>query len=140
VLPNDLPPNTPVCIGLLSITALVLYHVPYLCPTDQNSSESEWAPVRLQYEFSPNRASGPHTIHIKLPHPIVPNTEVTGDDGFAVVEQRIAAALGPLFGRGLIRFDAKVRRSGRSVRMSTADNRTTHRDVASRSTLYPFRC
>jgi hypothetical protein len=104
----------------------VLYHVPYLCPTNQNSSESEWAPVRLQYEFSPSRASGPHTIHIKLPQPTVPSTEVTGDDGFAVVEQKIAAALGPLFGRGLIRFDAKVRRCERSVRVSTVDPRITH--------------
>ncbi len=55
-LPPELPPKTPVCIGSLTVTALVLYPVPYLMP--QNAADPEWAYVRLQYEHRADKVSG----------------------------------------------------------------------------------
>ncbi|KAJ7225691.1 SNF2 family N-terminal domain-containing protein [Mycena pura] len=85
-LPADLPAKTPVCIGQL-----------------------EWAVVRLQYEHSTTKAS-PETIHIKSPPGRGPNGEQSTGDVFGVVEQKVATALGPMLGKGLIRLDAKVRK------------------------------
>ncbi|KAG6818077.1 hypothetical protein H0H87_009232 [Tephrocybe sp. NHM501043] len=108
-LPPDLPPKTPVCIGQLSVTALVLYPVSYLHPQDP-SSDSEWAHVRLQYEHNPNKSGGSETIHIKAPHTRGPNGEQIPGEAFGVVEQKVATAIGPMLGKGLIRVDAKVRK------------------------------
>ncbi|KAG6854236.1 hypothetical protein C0991_009254 [Blastosporella zonata] len=105
-LPPELPPKTPVCIGQLSVTALVLYPVSYLAPHDSNS-DSEWAAVRLQYEHTP---SGSETIHIKAPHTRGPNGEQINGEAFGVVEQKVATSIGPMLGKGLIRLDAKVRK------------------------------
>ena len=118
MLPSDLPPKTPVCIGLLTVTALVLYPVPYLYPKDPNSIEPEWAPVRLHYEHSPNKPGGADTIHIKIPQGRTPNGEITGEEGFGVVEQKVSSLLGPMLGKGLIRLDAKIRR-GVNVSVNT---------------------
>ncbi|RDB28868.1 Helicase-like transcription factor CHR28 [Hypsizygus marmoreus] len=108
-LPPDLPPKTPVCIGQLTVTALVLYPVPYLLP-NEHSSDSEWAPVRLQYEHNPHKPGGSETIHIKAPHARGPNGETIAGEAFGVVEQKVATSLGPMLGKGLIRLDAKVRK------------------------------
>ncbi|KAG5351081.1 hypothetical protein C0989_008066 [Termitomyces sp. Mn162] len=108
-LPPDLPPKTPVCIGQLNATALVLYPVPYLCQQDL-SNDSEWAPVRLQYECNPNKSGGPATIHIKVPPARGLNGEQIPGEAFGVVEQKVATAIGPMLGKGLIRVDAKVRK------------------------------
>ncbi|EGO04472.1 hypothetical protein SERLA73DRAFT_82405 [Serpula lacrymans var. lacrymans S7.3] len=107
---SDLPPKTPVCIGQLTVTALVLYPVPYLRQQDPTLSEPEWASVRLQYEHNPNKPDSNDTIHIKAPHGRGANGELISGDGFAVVEQKVATSLGPMLGKGLIRLDAKVRR------------------------------
>ncbi|KAJ7102102.1 SNF2 family N-terminal domain-containing protein [Mycena belliarum] len=107
-LTADLPPKTPVCIGQLGVTALVLYPVPYLLPT--TSMNDEWAPVRLQYEHNPNKPGGAETIHIKAPQGRAPNGEQFLGEAFGVVEQKVATALGPMLGKGLIRLDAKVRK------------------------------
>jgi SWI/SNF-related matrix-associated actin-dependent regulator of chromatin subfamily A3 len=109
-LPVELPPKTPVCIGLLTVTALVLYPVPYLYSQHPNSNEAEWAPVRLHYDHNPNKPGGSETIHIRTPHVRGLNGEVIEGEGFGVVEQKVATALGPMLGKGLIRLDAKVRK------------------------------
>jgi SWI/SNF-related matrix-associated actin-dependent regulator of chromatin subfamily A3 len=109
-LPDDLPPKTPVCIGQLLVTALVLYPVPYLLPQEPGSNEPEWATVRLQYEHNPHKPGGSETIHIKSPHGRGSTGEVISGEDFGVVEQKVATSLGPMLGKGLIRLDAKVRR------------------------------
>ncbi|KAK7064368.1 SNF2 family DNA-dependent ATPase [Favolaschia claudopus] len=110
-LSADLPPKTPVCIGQLGVTALILYPIPYLLPT--SISHDEWVAVRLQYEHNPNKTgtSGPDTIHIKAPQGRASNGEQLLGEAFGVVEQKVASALGPMLGKGLIRLDAKVRKS-----------------------------
>jgi len=113
-LPPELPPKTPVCIGQLTVTALILYPVPYLVPQEYGRSE-EWAPVRLQYEHNPNKPGGSETIHIRTPHGRGPNGEAIPGEGFAVIEQKVATALGPMLGKGLIRLDAKVKKGPPNV-------------------------
>ncbi|EMD41937.1 hypothetical protein CERSUDRAFT_129183 [Gelatoporia subvermispora B] len=108
-LPSDLPPKTPVCIGLLSVTALVLYPIAYLQP-ESHIGESEWAPVRLNYEHNPNKPGGQETIHIKTPSMKTSDGEILPGENFGVVEQKVATYLGPMYGKGLIRLEAKVRR------------------------------
>ncbi|KAF9479709.1 hypothetical protein BDN70DRAFT_878459 [Pholiota conissans] len=109
-LPPELPPKTPVCIGQLTVTALVLYPVAYLTP--QNPGETEWAVVRLHYDHNAvkNPNGGKETIHIKTPSTKGPNGETIPGDVFGVVEQKVADFLGPMLGKGLIRLDAKVRK------------------------------
>ena len=111
-LPPDLPPRTPVCIGQLPATALVLYPINYLNPGGEQpvGSEKEWAPVRLNYEYNPSKASGQDTIHIRTPTSRGTLGESLGGEAFAVVEQKIASIVGPMLGKGLIRLEAKVRK------------------------------
>lgn len=113
-LPDDLPPKTPVCIGLLTVTALVLYPVPYIMP--QNPGETEWVIVRLLYEHNPDKSHNKETIHIRTPSGFLPSGESISSKGFAVVEQRVADFLGPILGKGLIRLDAKIRKGTGNVR------------------------
>ncbi|CDO72991.1 hypothetical protein BN946_scf185007.g45 [Trametes cinnabarina] len=114
-LPMDLAPKTPVCIGVLPATALVLYPIPYLVPQDPHSLE-EWAPVRLQYEHLANKPSGSsETINVRPPSMKAPTGEVIPGETFAVVEQKVATPLGPMLGKGLIRLDAKIRRGNRNL-------------------------
>lgn len=112
-LPIDLPPKTPVCIGVLPATALVLYPIPYVIPQDPNGMDAEWAPVRLQYEqHSENRPASPtENINVRPPSCKSPTGEVIPGEVFAVVEQKVATPLGPMLGKGLIRLDAKIRRT-----------------------------
>ncbi|KDR85370.1 hypothetical protein GALMADRAFT_355560 [Galerina marginata CBS 339.88] len=107
-LPLDLPPKTPVCIGQLTVNALVLYPVPYIVP--QNPGETEWAFVRLQYEHNPHKLTCKETIHIKSPSGRGSNGENISGEVFGVVEQKVADFLGPMLGKGLIRLDAKIRK------------------------------
>lgn len=109
-LPHDLPPKTPVCIGQLTVTALVLYPVPYLRPQEPGSGDAEWATVQLRYEHNPNKPGGSETIHITTPRLRAPNGEAVQGEGFGVVEQKVATSLGPMLGKGLIRLDGKVRK------------------------------
>lgn len=115
-LPMDLPPKTPVCIGVLPATALVLYPIPYLIPQDPNSMDAEWAPVRLQYEHLENKPNGAsETINVRPPSRKAPTGEIIPGETFAVVEQKVATPLGPMLGKGLIRLDAKIRKVNRTV-------------------------
>ncbi|KAI0094363.1 SNF2 family N-terminal domain-containing protein [Irpex rosettiformis] len=110
-LPPDLPPKTPVCIGQLTVTALVLYSMPYLQPQRGIlSPDGDWAPVRMSYENNGGRPGSSETIHIRTPNMAGPNGEVITGDNFGVVEQKVATLLGPMLGKGLIRLDGKVRR------------------------------
>ncbi|KAH9486582.1 Helicase-like transcription factor CHR28 [Psilocybe cubensis] len=107
-LPAELPPKTPVCIGQLTVNALVLYPVTYLSP--QNPGVTEWAYVRLQYEHNPHKLTGKETIHIRTPSGRGPNGDNVSGEVFGVVEQKVADLLGPMLGKGLIRLDAKIRK------------------------------
>ena len=111
-LPPDLPPKTPMCIGQLAATALVLYPVNYLNPGGEQpvGSEKEWAPVRLNYEHNISKSSGQDTIHIRTPTSRGSLGEPLGGETFGVVEQKIASTVGPMLGKGLIRLEAKVRK------------------------------
>ena len=108
----DLPPKTPVCIGQLPATALVLYPINYLNPGGEPpiGSEKEWAPVRLNYEYNPSKTSGQDTIHIRTPTSRGSLGESLGGETFGVVEQKVASTVGPMLGKGLIRLEAKVRK------------------------------
>jgi SWI/SNF-related matrix-associated actin-dependent regulator of chromatin subfamily A3 len=116
-MPSDLPPKTPVCIGELTVTALVLYPVSYLRPVEHTTPDSEWAPIRLQYEHNANKPGGSETIHIKSPHSKGPLGDLILGEAFGVVEQKVATSLGPMLGKGLIRIDGKVRRGMPNVRL-----------------------
>lgn len=108
-LSPDLPPKTPVCIGQLTVTALILYPVAYITPRD-SSSDNEYTSVRLQYEHNPNKPGCSETIHIKTPTARGGNGELIPGEQFGVVEQKVATSLGPMLGKGLIRLDAKIRK------------------------------
>ena len=115
-LPPDLPPKTPVCIGVLVATALVLYPIAYLNPQDPSGQDCDWAPVRLNYEHNASKPPGStETIHIRPPSSKGPSGEFIQGENFAVVEQKVATFLGPMLGKGLIRLDAKIRRGNRAV-------------------------
>ena len=113
MLPPDLSPKTPVCIGELTVNALVLYPVPYL--VSQHPGENEWVAVRLQYEYQAQKPQNKETIHIKSPHTRGPNGENISGENFGVVEQKVADSLGPMLGKGLIRLDAKIRKGPPNV-------------------------
>lgn len=117
-LPPDLPAKTPVCIGQLTCTALVLYPIDYVCP--HANEDAGWVPVRYLYEHNPTKPIGTReTIHIKAPDCKLPTGELQPGEKFAVFEQRVATIIGPMLGKGLIRVDAKVRKLASVVRSST---------------------
>ncbi|OCB87871.1 hypothetical protein A7U60_g5006 [Sanghuangporus baumii] len=111
----DVPPKTPVCIGQLTVTALVLYPISYLQPQGPSvgsNSVAEWAGVRLFYDASikERNPNAEETIHIRAPPFHSATREVLPGENFGVVEQKVASVLGPMLAKGLIRIDAKVRR------------------------------
>ena len=107
-----LSPKTPVCIGQLAVSALILYPVNYLNPGDEQviGSGREWAPVALNYEHNPSRTSGQDIIHITTPTSRGTMGESLGGETFGMVEHRIASTVGPMLGKGLIMLEAKVRK------------------------------
>ncbi|KIJ45051.1 hypothetical protein M422DRAFT_29907 [Sphaerobolus stellatus SS14] len=122
---QDVPARTPVCIGQLTVTALILYPTHYvnmrspgqpLDPTlPPDEQQGEFASVRLRYDQLAKERNplAEETIHILTPQWKVgegDNEKVCGGDNFGVVEQRVATVLGPMLGKGLIRVDAKIRR------------------------------
>ena len=110
-LPQDLSPRTPVCIGQIVSTALVLYPVPYLQAQDAlGAPDSDWAPVRFIYEHNANKPADQETVHIRTPNIKSPTGEMFSGENFGVMAQKVATHLGPLLGKGLIRLDGKVRR------------------------------
>ncbi|KAF8519105.1 SNF2 family N-terminal domain-containing protein [Hysterangium stoloniferum] len=117
-LPPEVPPRTPVCIGQLTVTALVLYPTPYVNhrpPDPSNPDCDEFAAVRLRYDPLAKERSptAEETIHISTPQTKTgegADERSFGGDNFGVVEQKVASVLGPMLGKGLIRVDAKVRR------------------------------
>jgi hypothetical protein len=115
-LSPDLPPKTPVCIGQLTVTALILYPNSYLVPTP-GAVQHEFAPVRLQYEpiLQKQNNNNNNTINIKTPSSRNLNGEVVAGEQFGVVEQKVATSLGPMLGKGLIRLDAKIRKGPSNV-------------------------
>lgn len=113
-LPPDLPAKTPVCIGQLTCTALVLYPIDYVCPN--SACNEDWVPVRYAYEHYPTKPIGAReTIHVKKPDIKTPTGEMLPGDTFGVFEQRVATVLGPMLGKSLIRIDAKVQKKPSAV-------------------------
>ncbi|KZV93796.1 hypothetical protein EXIGLDRAFT_612562 [Exidia glandulosa HHB12029] len=112
----DTPPNTPVCIGQLTVTALVLNPVDYLKIDENhpppNPLSDEWAPVRLRCEDPDKRKkSGEETIYIHVPQLRLPDGRICGNENFGVVEQKVANTLGPMLSKALIKVDARIRRT-----------------------------
>ena len=112
-------PKTPVCIGRLDVTALIVYPSAYLdiSPSEPSGSEPVLGPVRLQYERTSHHPGSEDTISIRTPNKRGPHGEIHPGENFAVVEQRVASVLGPMLGKGLIRVDARIRRGNRHVRV-----------------------
>jgi len=110
-LPLDLPPRTPVCIGQLTVNALILYPVPYLSPSHPRD---DWGYVRLHYEHNPLKESE-HTIHIRTPNQRNPNGEIVHGESFAMIETPVAKHLGPMLAKGCLRLDGQIRRMGPNV-------------------------
>ncbi|KAI0048333.1 hypothetical protein FA95DRAFT_1517532 [Auriscalpium vulgare] len=113
---KDISPKTPVCIGQLTIAALILYPTDYLNPPSQGNPavEEEWVPVRLNHDRT-TRPGGEDTIHIRTPNKKNANGDSMLGEDFGVVEQKVASALGPMMGKGLIRLDAKMKRGYQNV-------------------------
>ncbi|KZS95776.1 hypothetical protein SISNIDRAFT_494062 [Sistotremastrum niveocremeum HHB9708] len=97
----------PCCMGQLSVTALVLYPIPYLEPRQHHPGAHEWASVATQADKLQNN----ETINILTPLMRAHNGQVMGGgEHFAVVEQKVANTLAPLLRDGLIRLEGKVKR------------------------------
>lgn len=112
-------PKTPICIGRLDVTALIVYPSTYLdiSPSEPSGSEPVWGLVRLQYERTLHHPGNEDTISIRTPNKRSPHGEIHQGENFAVVEQRVASVLGPMLGQGLIRVDSRIRRGNRHVRV-----------------------
>jgi hypothetical protein len=114
-------PKTPVCIGRLDVTALILYPSAYLeiSPSEPSGSDLVWGPVRLQYERTHHHSGSEDTIQIRTPNKRTSQGEMLPGENFAVVERRAASTLAPMLGKGLIRLDSRIRRGNRHVRTFT---------------------
>ncbi len=126
----DLSPKTPVCIGQLTVTALVLYPIDYMMATNPNSPHVEWGSVKLQYEHAPKPDGTTDNLNIKTP---------TGDP-FGIVEHKVASSLGHMVGKGLIRLEAKVQKCRSNVRVSTPPCRVVFLTDATRLLFFRSRC
>ena len=111
-------PKTPVCIGRLDVSALIVYPSAYLdiSPSEPSGSEPVWGPVRLQYERSSHHPGSEDSISIKTPNKRTPHGEIHPGESFAIIERRVASVLGPMLAKGLIRVDSRIRRGNRHVR------------------------
>ncbi|CAE6420337.1 unnamed protein product [Rhizoctonia solani] len=109
--------RTVMCIGELSVTALILYPIRYLAPsntasdaTPATASMPATCMVKLRYDSSKKRigsvvgaSSSDQTINIASP-----TTSAGPGEDFGVVDQKAANVLAPLMERGLIRQEARV--------------------------------
>ncbi|PBK61189.1 hypothetical protein ARMSODRAFT_965191 [Armillaria solidipes] len=102
----DLSPKTPVCIGQLTVTALVLYPIDYMMAANPVSPHVEWGSVKLQYEHTLKPDGTTDNLNLKTP---------TGNP-FGIVEHKVASSLGHMVGKGLIRLEAKVQKCRSNVR------------------------
>uniref|UniRef100_A0A0W0FGG1 Dna repair protein rad5 n=1 Tax=Moniliophthora roreri TaxID=221103 RepID=A0A0W0FGG1_MONRR len=109
---EHLPPKTPVCIGQLHATALILYPSAYTVSLDPTIEE--WVPVKLEYAHEPHKPTGPDTIHIKTPALKGLNGEVLNSEVFGFVDQKHAKVLGGMLGKSLIRLEGKVKKGPQS--------------------------
>jgi SWI/SNF-related matrix-associated actin-dependent regulator of chromatin subfamily A3 len=112
--------RTPVCIGRLDVTALILYPPTYLeiHPSEPSGPDPVWGPVRLQYERTHHHSGSEDIIQIRTPNKKSLQGEIYPGENFAVVEQRASSILGPMLGKSLIRLDSRIRRGIRHVRAS----------------------
>ncbi|KAJ1301553.1 hypothetical protein OPQ81_008801 [Rhizoctonia solani] len=116
-LTAKLESRTVMCIGELSVTALILYPIRYLAPsntasdaTPATSTMPATCMVKLRYDASKKRVgsvvggnSNDQTINIASP-----TTSAGPGEDFGVVDQKAANVLAPLMERGLIRQEARV--------------------------------
>ena len=111
-----------VCIGEITVTALVLYPIEYLLSSPAMAGREEFVPVRLIYDANNKKRSrmNEETIRITAPLGKAANGEPVGGDDFGVVEQRVANVLGPLMAKVLIRVSATIRRAAPNVRAYSA--------------------
>ncbi|THV06005.1 hypothetical protein K435DRAFT_711955 [Dendrothele bispora CBS 962.96] len=111
-LPPDLPQRTPVCVGELTVTALILYPVPYIASLP-GSTVTEFCTVKLQYEKNAN--DNMEEIHVKIP--VLQDGRIVAGDSVAVVERRVTSHLGGMLARGLIKIDAKIQKGPPTIPM-----------------------
>lgn len=102
-----------VCIGELTVTALVLYPIDYLVASPNSPAREEWVPVRLMYDGAGKKRSRVNEETIRITSPVIKGVDgqPAGSDDFGVVEQRVANVLGPLMAKVLIRVTATIRRA-----------------------------
>jgi hypothetical protein len=137
-LPPDLALKTPVCIGQLQVTALVLYPIAYLNPSDHGGPDAEWATVRTQYVHDPKKpAAAQETVQIRSPNWRNHLGENIAGENFGVVEQKVATALGPMLGKGLIRVEARVRRGRPNVSVVMFDDGRMYSPATNFAAPYP---
>jgi hypothetical protein len=112
------------CIGEISVTALILYPIRYLAPsntasdaTPATSTMPATCVVKLRYDASKKRMgslvgsnSNDQTINIASP-----TTSAGPGEDFGVVDQKAANVLAPLMERGLIRTEARVVKGSENV-------------------------
>ncbi|KAF8756200.1 SNF2 family N-terminal domain [Rhizoctonia solani] len=117
--------RTVMCIGEISVTALILYPIRYLAPSNTASDATPATAtmpatcmVKLRYDASKKRmasvvgtSSTDQTINIASP-----TTAAGPGEDFGVVDQKAANVLAPLMERGLIRTEAKVVKGSENVR------------------------
>lgn len=106
-----------ICIGELTVTALVLYPIDYLLSSPSAMGRDEFVPVRLIYDAAGKKRSRMNEETIRITAPLYKSAtgEQMGGEDFGVVEQRVANVLGPLMAKVLIRVSATIRRAGPNV-------------------------
>lgn len=122
-LPSDVDPRTPVCIGQLATTLLILYPHDYVTvrpndPSQPLRSFDDFAPVILKYDPAGRErsANGDETINAIPPSPIrVDDSEDPFANTCGVVVQKVANVIGPMLGKGLIKVEAHVKRNNQPV-------------------------
>lgn len=117
-LSPDLYMETPVCVGQLTVNALVLDPVAYLSPRNPGSAEDEWATVHLRHEHNDvAEQGGSETIHI-----VTPRSRGSNGKAFGVLEQKAVTTLWPMLGKRLIRLEGKVRRGVSNISPSSTQH------------------
>ena len=103
---EHLEANTPVLIGQLNVTALVLYPNPYL--SAQRGGIDEWAPIRIAIDPTAKPPTDALTLHIP---PKVKGANPTAHDSFGVLGRQAGPTLAPLLSRGVVKLEPRIKRS-----------------------------
>jgi hypothetical protein len=103
---EHLEANTPVLIGQLNVTALVLYPNPYL--SAQRGGTDEWAPIRIAIDPNAKPPADALTLHIP---PKAKGANPTAQDSFGVIGRQAGPTLAPLLSRGVVKLEPRIKRA-----------------------------